>query len=258
MGDASIYAAPRKVTDLGDCDFYHTMEIPGYGLVQGQWDLRAGIRDYLGNLGFAGKRVLEVGTASGFLCFEMERQGAEVVAYDLSDADAWDLVPMAGIDFDAEMSIRKKHIRRLNNSYWLAHRAFASRARVVYGDAYSIPEAIGEVDICLFASVLLHLRDPFLALQRALSLTRETVIVTDRLARRSLRNRMVARLTGPHMLFLPDHRKGGPLEAWWYPSAEAVVRMVGVLGFNRAAISHHAHPFEGVQHRLFTVVAHRV
>ncbi|MBV9971725.1 MAG: hypothetical protein JO135_00155, partial [Candidatus Eremiobacteraeota bacterium] len=34
------YAEPRTVTNLSDCYFYHTMEIPGYGLVEGQWDLR--------------------------------------------------------------------------------------------------------------------------------------------------------------------------------------------------------------------------
>jgi predicted nicotinamide N-methyase len=35
---------------------------------------------YLGNFDFVGKRVLDVGAASGFLTFEMEKRGAEVVA----------------------------------------------------------------------------------------------------------------------------------------------------------------------------------
>lgn len=59
------------------------MDIPGYGGVEGEWDLRKGVKEYLGNVDFKGKRVLEIGTASGFLCFYMEGQGAEVVAYDL-------------------------------------------------------------------------------------------------------------------------------------------------------------------------------
>jgi len=33
------YEAPRFVKDISDWDFYHTMEIPGVGVVQGAWDL---------------------------------------------------------------------------------------------------------------------------------------------------------------------------------------------------------------------------
>lgn len=38
------------------------------------------------------------GTASGFPCFEMERHGAEVVAFDLSAEHPLDMVPFAGGD----------------------------------------------------------------------------------------------------------------------------------------------------------------
>src|SRR5262245_36618662 len=83
MDSNGPYAVPRTVTDPADCYFYHTMEIPGHGLVEGEWDLRPGVEAYLGGIDFRGKRVLEVGTASGFLCFQMEARGAEVVAFDL-------------------------------------------------------------------------------------------------------------------------------------------------------------------------------
>jgi 2-polyprenyl-3-methyl-5-hydroxy-6-metoxy-1,4-benzoquinol methylase len=80
-----IFALPRVVNDLSACHFYHSMEIPGYGLVQGPWDLRPAIDQYLGRYNFRGKRILDVGTASGFLTFSMEKAGAEVVSYDLSE-----------------------------------------------------------------------------------------------------------------------------------------------------------------------------
>ena len=174
-----VYSPPRTVTDLNDCYFYHTMEIPGYGLVEGEWDLREGIRAYLGNVDLRGKRVLEMGTANGFVCFHMEREGADVVAYDLSEKQDWDVVPFARQDEAEYRSERKDLIRRLNNAFWLGHRAYKSHSEMVYGDAYGVPEDIGAVDVCTFGSILLHLRDPFLALQKALRLTRETVIITD-------------------------------------------------------------------------------
>jgi 2-polyprenyl-3-methyl-5-hydroxy-6-metoxy-1,4-benzoquinol methylase len=88
-----LYAQPRDVTNLGNCDFYHTMDLPGYGTVEGGWDLRGSVREYLGGVSFTGKRVLDVGKASGFLTFHMESQGAEVVAYDLSEYHGWDVIP---------------------------------------------------------------------------------------------------------------------------------------------------------------------
>ncbi len=174
-----LYAEPRDVGDLGECWFYHTMEIPGHGLVTGQWDLRGSEHRYTGGVDFEGRRVLEVGTASGLLCFYMERQGAEVVAFDLSDDHQWDLVPFAGVDADAEMAVRRGLIRKINNAYWLGHRAFGSGAKVVYGSVYDIPIEIGPVDIAIYGSVLLHVRDPFLALYNGLRLARSTVVVTD-------------------------------------------------------------------------------
>jgi hypothetical protein len=34
----SIYAAPRSVSDVADLNYYHTMDVPGLGLVKGPWD----------------------------------------------------------------------------------------------------------------------------------------------------------------------------------------------------------------------------
>src|SRR6478736_6007586 len=89
----SVYAPSRRVTQLEDCFFYHTMDVPGYGTIPGPWDLRGHVDAYLGGVDLRGKRVLELGTASGFVCMEMEKRGAEVVAFDLSEDYDQDLVP---------------------------------------------------------------------------------------------------------------------------------------------------------------------
>ena len=83
MIDEKIFATPRKVEDVADCYFYHTMELPGHGVIEGRdWDLRGRVDEYLGNVAFAGKRVLEIGPASGFLTFEMEKRGGEVISVE--------------------------------------------------------------------------------------------------------------------------------------------------------------------------------
>ena len=92
---ADLYEKPRTVSSMAECEFYHTMEVPGVGLVEGQWDLREGVDDYLGGVDFSDTRVLEIGPASGFLTFHMERTAREVVAVDLpmDDDSFWDFVP---------------------------------------------------------------------------------------------------------------------------------------------------------------------
>src|SRR5437870_3163699 len=119
------------------------MELPRFGVV-GQndvgWDLRASIDSYLGHSEFDGKRVLDVGSASGYLTFEMERRGAQVVSLDLPDPDDWDLVPFADPGYD--MSATRARYRALVNgrikAYWLAHRLLDSKARAYYGDIYHL------------------------------------------------------------------------------------------------------------------------
>jgi len=50
-------APARAGLALADCDFYHTVDIPDHGVVQGQWDLRGREADYLGHVPLAGRSV---------------------------------------------------------------------------------------------------------------------------------------------------------------------------------------------------------
>ena len=191
----------REGHRLEDCYFYHTIDLPNLGTIEGEWDLRPGIQLYSGNVAFSGKRVLDVGCANGFLSFYIEKRGASVVSFDLSPKEDWDLVPFAKIDNPEEESkVRKEHIRKINNAYRLGHELLNSEAKAVYGSVYSIPETIRAVDISVFGAILLHLRDPFLAMQSALKLTKETAIITD------IYCDIGAPL--PTLLFLPDSDLG--------------------------------------------------
>jgi hypothetical protein len=248
----SVYAPPIHVETLEECDFYHDMELPGLEAQHGAWDLRWRESEYLGGVDFRDKRVLELGTANGALGFWMEQQGAEVVCYDLSPALDWDIVPYSRAEAEvrATAAERKEHIRRLNNAWWLAHRLFRSKARLVHGDVYHVPAAIGPVDIVTFGAILLHLRDPFLALQNGLRLARETAVVVDLVLPGS-------DLDAPTLRFAPDASTGQPRESWWLLSPALVVRMLGVLGFEETRISYHSQKHFGSDMAMYTVVARR-
>ena len=255
--DETVYASPRTVESLAECYFYHSMEIPGHGVVQGPWDLRERPHEYMGRVDFRGKRVLEIGTASGFFCFWMERQGADVVAYDLSEEHSWDVVPYARSDWTGFETERRQHLRKINNAFWLGHVAFGSSARMVYGTVYEIPEAIGRVEIATFGNVLRHVRDPFLALENAARLTTETMVVVENPSLRYSLPQSVLNPLKPSMAFLPDFRKRAPRESWWHFTPATIKRMLGVLGFEDAKVTYHVHRFEGRRTPLFTVVGRR-
>ena len=50
---------------------------------------------------------------------------------------------------------------------------------MVYGSIYDIPEEIGPVDVATFGCILLHLQNPFRALERAARLVKDTLIITE-------------------------------------------------------------------------------
>ena len=245
------FAPARHVENLSDCIFYHSTDIPGYGTVNGQWDLRSGVERYLGHFDFKAKRTLDVGTASGFLTFHAESAGAEVISFDLSEEWPWDIVPFYGADFAEVDAARRAIMRRVNNGYWLCHRAFRSRAKVVYGTVYDIPLSIGPVDVAVYGSILLHLRDPFLALQNGSRLARETVIVADVCPLgpfgRLLRNPW----------FLPRHGRSEKFDTWWGLPPRLIQEYLSILGFKYSKVFWHRQLFLGKKRWLYTVVARR-
>lgn len=253
----NLYEKPRDVTDINDCIFYHTMDIPKYGHVDGEYDLRGNEDSYLGGVDFKGKRVLEIGTASGYLCFHMERQGAEVVAFDLNENYPWDVVPFAGFDSQSLVNEYSHGLRKINNAFWLCHRVFNSRARVVYGTVYNIPKEIGEVDITTFCATLVHFQNPFAALLSALSLTREKVIITDVIWNRFLPYYILSFLPRPQMTFIPEHKGFRFPDTWWFLPPALIKNYLGVLGFKKTTVKLFFQKYRGRKRLAYTVVGTR-
>ncbi|SRR6266508_361333 len=244
----TIFATPQKVEGLDDCYFYHTMELPGHGLIKGRhWDLRSGVDEYLGKVDFAGQRVLEIGPASGFLTFEMEKRGAEVVSVEVTADHLWDFVPYPAAKLDEVFGPRRIEMQQLKNSYWFSHTAHQSKAKIYYGDVYNLPAALGQFDIAVMGSVLLHCRDPLRIVEQCGKMAR-SLIITDML-HPDLEGAPVCRLAPSLQNFL--------WHTWWHFSTQFFTQFLAVMGFTIKEILTHQQYHRGRAYTLFTVVGQK-
>ena len=69
-----LYAEPRMVTRLDQCFFYHTMELPGFGVVPGHWDLRENFDEYIGGIDLKGNKIVYFSPNFGGLTFGVSYQ----------------------------------------------------------------------------------------------------------------------------------------------------------------------------------------
>jgi len=251
----SSLAAQWADVDLDDCLFYHRARLLDGRVIEGSWNLLDGESEYLGHIPLSGRRVLELGPATGWLTTWMEQQGAAVVGFDVGWDLSQDLIPLPGLDLER---LRPDYIARaclVQNSWWYLHRDHGLRAQAAYGSIYDLPADLGRFDTAVFGSILLHLRDPFRALEQAAHHTDDTMVVVEPL---------IAELVdlGPVARWNPTGAVNPT--GWWHHSPDVIVDMLSVLGFGRATVSYHQHPYrdEDVAGRYvdganFTVVARR-
>jgi tRNA (mo5U34)-methyltransferase len=208
-GDAVAAVRER----LEEISWYHTQELAPGVVTQGMFDLRPYVGRYGLPADLSGKRVLDVGTFEGFWAFELERRGAEVVALDVDSLQQLDWPPR----------LRPAEDGRRGEGFELAKAALGSRVERVGRSIYeATPESLGgRFDLVFCGSVLIHLRDPMLALERMASLCRGRLILADEYSRR--------------LAWLPitaaEFRGETPWSTWWRPSPRAWRAMVRCAGF---------------------------
>ncbi|MGH9108424.1 MAG: class I SAM-dependent methyltransferase [Acidimicrobiales bacterium] len=248
-------AARRGGADLEDFVWYHTFELPDGRVVPGAWDLRGSEGDYLGGVDLAGKRVLELGPATGYLTFHMERLGAEVVAFETGFDVGIDVLPYRGReDPDEKAKVMVTTVDRNHDAWWHMHKLYGSKATLVQGSIYDLPSDLGTFDVTLVGAILLHLREPWGALRQAARRTTGCMIVTEPL------QDDVAPPESNVMRFSPSAESH--LTNWWSIYPGAVVSMLERLGFGQTVTTFHtqrhhlAHEMsnEATGQRMYTVV----
>ena len=139
-------------------------------------------------------------------------------------------------------------MERLKNSYWFSHAAHQSKAKVYYGDVYNLPAALGQFDIAVMGSVLLHCRDPLRIVEQCGKMAR-LLIITD-IFYPDLEGTPVCRLAA-HSAELPV----GYLVAFQHTIFHPVSRRDRI--HNNSEFNASSSCYLGRGHTLFTIVAQR-
>lgn len=247
---AMLREVQPRAPGLEDCFFYHSYDLDDGNEIIGAWDLRPDPYDYLGQVCFTGRSVLEIGPASGYLSFYMEAAGAQVTCLEPPMSHLWDIVPFEKFDTQGWRSEFSSKIEGVRNSFWFVHRRNASRVRMLEGDPYNLPDAVGPFDIGVLASVLLHCRRPFDMLQSVAARTLQTMVVTE-LHNPSMGNE-------PLCMLMP-HVGVAQVDTWWQFTPQFFVSALGLLGFTECKVTYHTQkqPAEDREVSLFTVVGER-
>lgn len=195
--------------------WYHTIDLGGGVETPGHYDHRPYLHHYGIPARLDGKRVLDVGAASGFFSFELERRGGEVTATDLPAWFDHDFGPTYRPDQSAESGQRYLH-----QPFEIARRALGSRVTRREINIYDLsPETVGRYDLLFCGSVLLHLTDPIRALWRLASVTKERAILATAI--------QPADSDLPIAHFI-GHRSA---DVWWIPTRRALELMIVAAGF---------------------------
>ena len=202
--------------------WYHSIELEPGTVTPGLFDHRPYVARYGLPDDLTGKRVLDVGAQDGFWSFEMERRGARVTALDLDDPNELDWPPR----------LRPGGVRREEGGYPLAggsafqvaHRALDSSVQRLNTSIYdATPERLGGTfDLVFSGSVLIHLRDPMLALERMAGLCSGQLVIAEEYSRR---------LEWLPFASVAEFRGDSPWMTWWIPSTRGWEAMVRCAGF---------------------------
>jgi tRNA (mo5U34)-methyltransferase len=197
--------------------WYHTLELAPGHTTTGWFDLRPFVHRYGLPERMDGMRALDVGTWDGFWAFEMERRGAEVTALDVDDERVLDYPPRRR---PKEFSDEPR-----GEGFRLAKEILGSKVERVSCSIYeAFPEDLGTFDIVFCGTVLLHLRDQLLALERIANLTKGTFITAEEY------DPWVSLLPFPASRFLADRDKD---VIFWLPAIRTWKAMLWTAGFDK-------------------------
>src|SRR6266508_3546048 len=232
MPTNSTEAGADRRTAWEEFYWYHCIDL-GNGIVtDGDYDMTQYLKYYRFPDDLRGKRVLDVGRASGFFSFEFERRGADVTATEIASFFDWDFV-----GGEAERRRRIQAVgdpeaytrRHITGAFHHAYAMRGSRLKAKTIGVYDIrPEEFenSPFDLVFAGSITSHLRDPILALERLRSVTSGTCLIAAPAVG------VVETLPTMVLVGTMDSDR----RSWWVLNKKGLLEMLYCAGFSTAEI----------------------
>jgi 2-polyprenyl-3-methyl-5-hydroxy-6-metoxy-1,4-benzoquinol methylase len=180
---------------------YHQLDLGENLVMEGDYDMTKYLQYYDLPADLTGKRVLDVGTASGFFALECARRGGDVTAIDIWPADSALLTAI----IDAT-GVNVKYVQK---------------------NIYDLTPEFGLFDLVVCGSLLLHLPAQFGAVQRLKSVCSGQLILSNACTEDSQTNQE------PICKFLGAPGNDAEVAYWhfWSVSGAALKQMLLTAGF---------------------------
>lgn len=203
-------------------EWYQSIEMPHGVVTPGFVDHRQQLDCYGLPADMRGMRALDVATYDGFWGFEMERRGAQVTAIDIGSWAEFDIPRM--LRPEAERSGAAEKIT--GQGFRLARKLLNSNVDRQVLNVYELsPDRLGSFDFVFLSDLLLHLRDPQLALENVCSVVKRPGMA------------VIAEVYNPDLegfkdIAVSEFAAFGEY-VWWRPSTATLSAMMRLAGFDR-------------------------
>ncbi len=224
--------------------WYHTIELRDGLVTPGFYDHRSSLSAFQFPTDMGGRSVLDIGSATGFFAFELERRGAEVVSVEVPSLADLDRFPGQTVDqtvrkieamlaSDGEPSARdltaeQCYFNLLEGPFQFCHRLLGSKVKRCYATAYGLsPESLGSggFDLVYMGDILLHTLHPLEALASAGRLCRGTLVLSQFIPEMNDDR--------PAMLYVGGDDPEADEVSWWWPNRACLTEMLKKLGFSK-------------------------
>lgn len=259
--------------------WYHTIDL-GDGLITpGSFDYRATLQQFGFPASMSGMTALDVGSASGFFAFEMERLGAEVTSTELPALSCWDRFPGESptgivekirerLPYHSTLPIEE--ITRtfstmsesdlynilLDGPFKFCHQVLGSCVQRVYTRIYDLGQQFGpepRFDLVLLSDVLVHTVDPLHALAAVAGRCKGTLVIADEF--------VGSPDDPPRLNYVAGAAANSDIAEWWRPNLSWIRMVLSRLGFRTeeavSAVAGRIRP-GGEAYQKQVIHAHRV
>lgn len=173
---------PWPVSEHDEKFFYHSIDFPDGTTAEGHWDIRGRFDGYIGHYPIAGKTILDVGTATGFLAFSAEKAMAQVTALDVRGADEFRRIPFKDSPYYVNhgkwiADCNVEHLIGLKNAFWYTWHKTNSKVEVIYAPIDKLYAWDRKFDVVLAGAIIEHISDPVSAIGVFAWLAKEAVII---------------------------------------------------------------------------------